>query len=325
LKISVIIPVHNSEIYVAEAVQSALAQTETTEVILVEDGSSDGSLARCRRLRDTNPRIRLFTHPFGVNRGASASRNLGIQNAQYNYIAFLDADDFYLANRFSATTQVFAHDETVEGVYEAIGTYFVSDEAERRWRELQQSHLTTIRSGIPPEVLFREQSPIGCAGHCSLNGLTVRRSVFDKTGRFDTDLAFGEDTAFFMKLAACATLRPGQVQQPVAMRRLHANNTVTRARTVEDIWRYRLAMWLALYRWLKTQPRSAFNKKLSINKMLWECYTITDPHLSLSHLLPLLLRRLLHMLHHEPAFLAERTFTVSVLKHFRHLAARHRS
>ena len=88
ISISVIIPVYNAEKFLRTAVESALREPETSEVILVEDGSSDNSLAICRQLASESSKVRLFQHVDGKNRGVSASRNLGLVKAQSEFIAF---------------------------------------------------------------------------------------------------------------------------------------------------------------------------------------------------------------------------------------------
>ena len=66
MNISVIIPVYNAAKFVEEAVESALAQPETSEVILVEDGSPDNSFEVCRALTEKYPKVTLMQHPGGV-------------------------------------------------------------------------------------------------------------------------------------------------------------------------------------------------------------------------------------------------------------------
>ena len=95
-RISVIIPVYNAADFVANAVQSALDQPETVEVLLIEDGAPDNSLEVCQALTEQYETVRLYRHSGGVNLGAGASRNLGMQNSTEDFIAFLDADDFWL-------------------------------------------------------------------------------------------------------------------------------------------------------------------------------------------------------------------------------------
>jgi len=87
--VSVVIPCFNAEPYLVAAVESALGQSGArTEVIAVNDGSRDGSLAALHRL--AGPRVRVIDQP---NRGASAARNAGLRLAQGDYVQFLDADD----------------------------------------------------------------------------------------------------------------------------------------------------------------------------------------------------------------------------------------
>jgi glycosyltransferase involved in cell wall biosynthesis len=92
-KISVIIPVYNTEKYLPKCLDSVLAQTfQDFEVICVNDGSTDGSLAILEEYAKKDPRIRVLTQ---VNQGQSVARNEGMKLAGGEYICFLDSDDFY--------------------------------------------------------------------------------------------------------------------------------------------------------------------------------------------------------------------------------------
>jgi glycosyltransferase involved in cell wall biosynthesis len=126
-KVSVIIPVYNCEKYISRSIQSVLAIEEVTELIIVDDGSTDLTFNICKDFKKIDSRIKIFFHEGRKNRGVSASRNLGIKNAKNNFIAFLDADDYYLPNRFKVTSECFAFDQSIEGVYEAIGVHNSSE------------------------------------------------------------------------------------------------------------------------------------------------------------------------------------------------------
>ena len=104
--ISVVIPVFNAEKYLRNAVNSALRQEEVSEVVLVEDCSPDNCLAICQELAETSPKVRLLQHPDRQNHGAAESRNLGIRSARGDFIAFLDADDYYLDDRFKVAVEI---------------------------------------------------------------------------------------------------------------------------------------------------------------------------------------------------------------------------
>ena len=81
MNVSVIIPVYNAEKYIEKAVSSALQLEEVKEIILIEDASPGDDLAICKGLVEQHEKIKLYTHPNNENRGAGASRNLGIINA----------------------------------------------------------------------------------------------------------------------------------------------------------------------------------------------------------------------------------------------------
>ncbi len=91
-RISVIVPVYKAERYLQECINSILNQTFTDlELILVDDGSPDNSGAICDEYAEKDKRVKVFHQE---NRGVSAARNLGIDNAKGEYITFVDSDDY---------------------------------------------------------------------------------------------------------------------------------------------------------------------------------------------------------------------------------------
>ena len=97
--ISVIVPVYNAEKYLRECLDSIVNQTyKNIEIILVDDGSTDGSGAICDEYADKDVRIKVYHIPNG---GASNDRNLGIDNADGEYLMFVDSDDIILINKSS--------------------------------------------------------------------------------------------------------------------------------------------------------------------------------------------------------------------------------
>jgi glycosyltransferase involved in cell wall biosynthesis len=135
--ISVIIPVYNAEKYVAKAIESALNQPEVAEVIIVNDGSKDDSLAICRAYAKKKTNIRVTHHKNNKNRGIAASRNLGVKLSNYDWVAFLDADDYYLETRFKFDAQLIKSDNTLDAVYSNSQYYNLTTKEYGEVRELK--------------------------------------------------------------------------------------------------------------------------------------------------------------------------------------------
>lgn len=92
MNLSVIIPSYGQVKYVTQAISSAISQTHPCEVIVVDDGSTDGSLARALFF-DRYPHFKLIQQP---NKGLASARNTGIMNTNSDYLFFLDADDLMM-------------------------------------------------------------------------------------------------------------------------------------------------------------------------------------------------------------------------------------
>ncbi|NDJ86678.1 MAG: glycosyltransferase family 2 protein [Chloroflexi bacterium] len=250
MEISVVIPVYNAAAFLVQAVESALAQQETAEVVLVEDGSTDASLAICQQLA-SDPRVKLYRHADSGHQGVSASRNLGILSSRYPFVAFLDADDYYLPERFRTARQLFDDDPSIDGVYEAIGTHLEDEFALHRWLDqgYHEAQLTTMNAPYAPDVLF-ERLVGRVDGNFSIIGLVVKRELFARTGLFPPHLGVGEDAVMKWKLAAVGRLMGGQLAEPIAKSRVHGQNSYTgRAIGVSQLIRQRLATWEAFWRW----------------------------------------------------------------------------
>lgn len=100
--VSIVIPVHNAEAYIAKTIRSILTQTVSDyEVLLVDDASTDDSLERIRRIRDERLKIIETQSKHAV--GAAAARNLGIEEAKGRFLAFLDADDLWHPKKLEKT------------------------------------------------------------------------------------------------------------------------------------------------------------------------------------------------------------------------------
>lgn len=295
-EVSVVIPVYNAASFVTQAVESALAQPEVREVILVEDCSPDDSLAVCRQLAGLYPQVKLFQHPGGVNRGAGPSRNLGITNSTCPYIAFLDADDFYLPGRFAVARSVFERQSDCDGVYDAVGMYYEDETSRERWHDhsIAGEGITTLPLGIDPVDLFTVLIK-GGQGHVHLNGLIICRKVLERSGLMDESIAdtLHEDTDWVLRLAALGWLYPGNVTEPTSVRRVHQQNRVSAPRSSESIKRDRVRLRIATYQWLRRNG-SPEQRRLGFRRLLLE-WTRATPKPSNPAKLSTLLQFLLSM------------------------------
>ncbi|MEO8588911.1 MAG: glycosyltransferase family 2 protein [Flavobacteriales bacterium] len=270
LNISVVIPVYNAAKFIERGVRSALLFEEVKEVILVEDASPDNSLEVCKALAESLPRVRLYQHPGGVNQGAAASRNLGIAQSTQEYIAFLDADDFFLPNRFDAERGIFRDHPDADGVYGSLGAHYYDDEGRALYDSLFQE-VFTVRKRVGPEELFEGLSGvIPDFGQFHLDALTVKRIALMGMDRLmRKEIHLHEDTDFIIRLAWYARLYPGSIDAPVAIRGVHRENRITRNDRVAHT---ELVLYRLLWEWAKATGVSAaarerFHYKYRLNEM----------------------------------------------------------
>ncbi len=222
--VSTVIPVYNAEEFLVECIESVLQLSEVGELLLIDDGSSDGSLKICHDYAAIDKRVKVLQHEAGINKGRGASKNLGIQNAQYNYVSFLDSDDLYLPERFSETVSVFRSNPELDGVYEAIGIHFKSGAEKKLWNERYNFELTTVSRNLTGKKLFKSIL-WDTHGHFSGNGLTIKKSSFDKCGLFPK-FKTSEDTHLFLRMALSCNLAAGNIKSATGLRRVHGLNSV---------------------------------------------------------------------------------------------------
>lgn len=212
--ISVVIPVFNSVNFIEQAINSAAPFDIVNEIILVEDGSEDESYTMCEQLVIKYPKVKLFTHEGRKNKGAAASRNLGIRKASNDWIAFLDADDYFLPNRFDSFKKYFNQELKFEGVYEPIQYFNGSNKIYGINRKIQPKKLTYY--------LIR-----GTYGHFHTNGLIVKKEMLIKAGLFVESLDLHQDSDLWIKLSYYGRLIPGlKFNEPVAKVRRHVGNRI---------------------------------------------------------------------------------------------------
>jgi glycosyltransferase involved in cell wall biosynthesis len=200
--VSYVVPVYNGDRYLAECIASILAQTlRPHEVIVVDDGSVDGTASVAAGF---GKRVRYV---FQDNGGHSAARNHGARLASGDLLGFFDADDLMLPGKTEAQVACFAARPELQFCDAYLRNFWSPDiPLSERWKR-SRSRFT------------HSEQP---RAH-SITTWLMRRSLFDRVGRFDESLVFGEDDDWYRRMqgsgASCATL-----DQVVSRRRLHGNN-----------------------------------------------------------------------------------------------------
>lgn len=275
MKISVIIPVYNAEKYITQAVESALQFEEVYEVLLVEDKSPDNALEVCEQLAEKYNRIKLYQHPDKGNHGAGASRNLAIEKSTGDFIAFLDADDYYLPNRFDAEKELFKNSD-VDGVYGAIGVHYYSEKAKEQYYKVFGDRLTTVYKKHDPKDVFPGQLNMnGSFGLFSIDALTIRReSLMQKVNPlFKTHLRLHQDTELLFRSSFYLNFYSGILDEAVAMRGVHENNRITQVDTKKvKPSTSKVLLWREVNSWAENEVSMPKNIKIHIKRMhrSWE-------------------------------------------------------
>ena len=199
---SVVIPVYNGADYIARSVASALSQRGVrTEVIVIDDGSTDGSGAVAAKV---DPSVRVHSCPNG---GQAAARNLGIKLALGDFVAFLDADDWWADDKLQAQDELFQAEPALDVVFSdfrGVGP----DGSASGWQGGLVEQLPTLGLSLS----LRSRDGYSLSGsvadalicHTSFmhpSTMVVRRSVLAECGGFDASMSPAEDLELWIRLA----------------------------------------------------------------------------------------------------------------------------
>ena len=196
--ISMIVPVYNAQAFIDPCIKSVLDQSfQELELILIDDGSTDGSLELCRRW-ETDPRVTVISTE---NRGVSSARNTGLSAASGQWIMFLDSDDSLLPDCLERLmTMVTPDTRAVIGAYtagEAAPSAFARETV--RADAVRAMTLDPINHRLLPE--FYELKPLSL---CSCWAKLYRIDVIREHGlRFREELRLSEDTLFNLDYLSC--------------------------------------------------------------------------------------------------------------------------
>ena len=196
-RVSVITIFYNAENFLREAVESVLEQGFADfELLLVDDGSKDSSLAIAQEYASIDERVKCLWHSDRSNRGMSAARNLGLRKAQGNYVAFIDADDRWRPTKLKDQVELLDRNPGVDAVGGTVN-YWVSHSGGKN-RLIRTAHVRG-RIILPGEATLKLY-PLGKAHAPSMSDLMFRRLAIEEAGSFEEAFTGAyEDQAFLAK------------------------------------------------------------------------------------------------------------------------------
>lgn len=182
--ISVIIPAYNSQDTIREALDSIVLQGKYDfEIIVVDDGSSDGMKSKVDGFINTHPEVHV-RYFYQKNKGVSAARNFGLKQAQGTFVAFLDSDDAWLSDKINQQLAVFrSHPEIAllgtnrDGVQHT--TFFGT--------KIEPLHKLT-----PRLLLYKN--------YLMTSSILMKRDAAIQTGYFDETMSYSEDLEYFLRI-----------------------------------------------------------------------------------------------------------------------------
>lgn len=196
--VSVIIPVYNCRKYLAEAIKSVLAQTyRMMEVIVVDDGSTDGSAHVAKRFGMS---VRCI---FQANSGTGSARNRGVELAQGMFLAFLDQDDLWVKDKLSRQIEAFRHNPALDAVFGHIEQFYSPD----------------LLQGKKNGSIYHSRTMPGP----HVGTMLIRRDAFWRTGPFRTDYQIAEFIDWYARSRDLG-LNSFMLPEVIMRRRIHKTN-----------------------------------------------------------------------------------------------------
>jgi glycosyltransferase involved in cell wall biosynthesis len=222
--VSVVVPCYNAAPYVRETLASVFAQEGVRlEVLVVDDGSSDDSATL---VAAAYPQVRLIRQ---ANAGVAAARNNGLRHATGQWVAFVDADDYWLPGKLRAQLALLAADPSARMAYSA---WVVWESSIPRPDPCLLAGIAA-RAGEParwggPSGWIYPQLLLDCEVWTST--VLAERALFDQIGGFDESLHIGEDYDLWLRASRVTPIL--RLPEPTALYRMHAANTTRKAQVM---------------------------------------------------------------------------------------------
>jgi glycosyltransferase involved in cell wall biosynthesis len=220
--VSTIIPTYNRANLVPEAIDSVLAQTYPhVEVILIDDGSTDGTLEVLRRYGD---RIHVISQP---NAGPAAARNRGVMAAQGEMIAFLDSDDLWLPEKLARQVNL------LQRLGEAVPCCLCNINMRWKDRELTSFDVAWLNPVVAEGVWHNPEEILATRFVLFNQGVVIRREVLREIGGFDESFWLLEDYDLALRLSLRGDW--GFIRDPLVIWRESATSRLSRDAERDDL------------------------------------------------------------------------------------------
>ena len=222
MPISVIMPAFNAARFIDGALRSLLAERESLDIVVIDDGSTDATRDIAAQLAARTPAIRLLSNP---GKGIAAARNTGLRNlpAECDVVTFHDADDLCFPGRIARQRVRLEGDPTIDSLYGLVQMFSVQDDA-----------VLAPAAGTPVKLI---RGPY-------LQSAMFRRAVIDKTGLFDETYRQGCDSEYFLRLIEGGFRIELEDEIAAYYRRHDANVTLNTAEMKREFMRASLS-WAA--------------------------------------------------------------------------------
>lgn len=250
MKVSIIIPTHNRANVVKRAIQSALNQTyKNIEVIVVSDGSTDNTDLVIRELLEKDSRLKYIS--YNTPKGGNAARNIGIEAAIYDYIAFLDDDDEWMYDKLEKQMNLFKKDKEIGLVYTGSEIIYVDEDT---------SYISNPKNkGDLSNYILLEN----CIGTTST--VVLKKEVINKVGAFDVNLGARQDYDLWIRI--CQEVKIGLVNEPcIKYYNFKSNNQISQqTKKYEEATEYISKKYSYLYKNLSNKEIKKVSKNSCIN------------------------------------------------------------
>ena len=227
--VSVIIPVYNAEKTLARAIKSVLNQDFVSQLIIVNDASTDHSLSIIAFFQTTyffpNGTIKLNLRSLDDNKGVSMARNLGLECVTSPLVSFLDADDEFLPGRFHICVLQLIENKEIEGIYSPVQVKYEGVSAKEIHQKMSNEKEIIGDIGELNNRLF--SNFLGCSGkYFLLSGLLIRRKSILNIGFFDPYYAYCQDTDWLLRIISTLALSSSISKDPLLIIWRHADNRI---------------------------------------------------------------------------------------------------